>query len=93
MSGFLAPKCKESEDICMNMPGEDSKVFELFTHWLYQGSVPYPTSVKGINHLVDFYIFTQKGCINEVADRTMEAIISGYYYKRPEMTPERVEKI
>ncbi|QSZ35251.1 hypothetical protein DSL72_008120 [Monilinia vaccinii-corymbosi] len=90
---FSTSRFREGQEKRMEMPEDDPEAFELFTHWLYRGSVPRPFDADGFDHLVSLYVFAEKLCINEVADKTIDAIISGDYSMQPEMTPKRVERI
>ncbi|KAI9640785.1 hypothetical protein NHQ30_010625 [Ciborinia camelliae] len=75
-AAFAPDGFKESHDSVIDMPEDDPKVFELFVHWLYRGTIAEVKSRESedIITLFDLYIFAEKLCINELANKTMDAL-------------------
>ncbi|KAF7922965.1 hypothetical protein EAE99_007156 [Botrytis elliptica] len=65
---------QESHSSCMDMPEDDPEAFELFVHWLYRGEVRRATKCTDSVQFFQLYIFAEKLCLNELANKTMDAI-------------------
>lgn len=58
----------------MHLPEETSDAFGLFVHWLYKGEVPLIHTQNYLERLFKLYVFAEKLCLVELANRTMNRI-------------------
>ncbi|TVY40715.1 hypothetical protein LSUB1_G002409 [Lachnellula subtilissima] len=58
----------------MYLPEESSDAFGLFVHWLYRGRVSLVHSQKHLERLFKLYVFAEKLCLVELANKTMDII-------------------
>ncbi|KAF5877974.1 uncharacterized protein Bfra_000139 [Botrytis fragariae] len=76
---------KESQDCSMDIPEDEPGVFEYFMHWLYRGT------------LLGVYIFAEKLCVNELANKAINAIQaiskSDDFDQLPDCIVEHADKI
>ncbi|KAF7894599.1 uncharacterized protein EAF01_010049 [Botrytis porri] len=71
---FSAGGFKESQDCSMDIPEDDPGVFEYFMHWLYRGTVPEAKILENFDQLLGVYIFAEKLCVNELANKAIDAL-------------------
>ncbi|KAF7929325.1 uncharacterized protein EAE98_005244 [Botrytis deweyae] len=86
---------QESHSSCMDMPEDDPEAFELFLHWLYRGEVRRATKLTDIDQFLKLYVFSEKLCLNEVANKTMDAIQEMNYdlYTLPKCSLEQLDGV
>jgi len=58
----------------MNLPEESPDAFGLFVDWLYKGIVPSVPSQKHLERLFKLYVFAEKLCLIELANKAMDKI-------------------
>jgi hypothetical protein len=68
---------KESEGV-LRLPEESPGVFSLFIDWLYRSRIAHTNSGRHWVNLFNLYIFAEKLCLNELANRTMDRIRHTY---------------
>ncbi|ESZ89625.1 hypothetical protein SBOR_9992 [Sclerotinia borealis F-4128] len=90
---FSAGGFKESVESSIDMPEDEPEVFEHFVHWLYRGTILKATKDEDFERLLDLYIFAEKLCINEFANKTIDAIQDMDLRPNPDITLERVRKM
>ncbi|KAM0141390.1 hypothetical protein ACHAP3_002253 [Botrytis cinerea] len=85
---FSAGGFKESQECSMDMPEDEPGVFEYFMHWLYRGTVPEAKALEDFEQLLGVYIFAEKLCVNELANKAIDAIQaitkSGKFHQLPD---------
>jgi hypothetical protein len=64
---------KESEGI-MHLPEEHPGAFSLSVNWLYRSRATHVNTVRHWINLFNLYIFAEKLCLNELANRTIDRI-------------------
>jgi hypothetical protein len=64
---------KESEGT-MDLPEEHPGAFALSVDWLYRSRVTHVNTVRHWINLFNLYIFAEKLCLNELANRTIDRI-------------------
>ncbi|THV48588.1 hypothetical protein BGAL_0239g00100 [Botrytis galanthina] len=89
-SGF-----RESQSSSMDMPEDNPEAFELFIHWLYRGEVRSATKLTDVDQFLQLYIFAEKLCLNELANKTMDAIqaISDDLDESPQCSLEQLDGV
>ncbi|KAK6615873.1 ankyrin repeat-containing protein [Botrytis cinerea] len=85
---FSAGGFKESQECSMDMPEDEPGVFEYFMHWLYRGTVPEAKALEDFDQLLGVYIFAEKLCVNDLANKAIDAIQaitkSGKFHQVPD---------
>jgi hypothetical protein len=64
---------KESEGI-MLLPDEHPGAFSLFVDWLYRSRISHVSTARHWVNLFNLYIFAEKLCLNELANRAIDRI-------------------
>jgi hypothetical protein len=64
---------KESEGI-MHLQDEHPGAFSLFVNWLYRSRISHVSTARHWVDLFNLYIFAEKLCLNELANRTIDRI-------------------
>ncbi|CAD6441481.1 8381d201-8d09-46f8-90a6-3cc1c6cbfc1d [Sclerotinia trifoliorum] len=73
-SAFSAGAFKEGQESIMDIPEDEPEAFELFVNWLYRASLPTSSRSGDLHWLLSLYIFAEKLCMNELANKTIDAI-------------------
>lgn len=94
-SAFAPDGFKEGYESSITMPEDDPQTFELFLHWLYQGALPHGLIDDDFHPLLHLYIFAEKLCLDEVANKTMDALqaIGDGPFDLPNLGNEEVDTI
>ncbi|TGO68100.1 hypothetical protein BOTNAR_0030g00220 [Botryotinia narcissicola] len=94
-AAFSAGGFRESQTSSMDMPEDDPEAFELFIHWLYRGEVRRAAKVTDIDQFLQLYIFAEKLCLKELANKTMDEIqsISGDLNEFPQCSLEQLDGV
>lgn len=61
-------------DGVIHLPEECPGAFGLFVDWLYRGTVPLVASQYHLERLFKLYVFAEKLCMEELANKTMDKI-------------------
>jgi hypothetical protein len=56
------------------LPEERTEAFGLFVDWLYRGTVPLVASQHHLERLFHLYVFAERLCMEQLANKTMDKI-------------------
>ena len=87
---------KEGVDHVMYIPDDSPGAIGLFIHWLYKSNIAPGHSLSYVYDLYDLYILTNKLCLDELKNKTMDAIVEvarEYDLRDVLITPEIIKKL
>ncbi|KAM3077598.1 hypothetical protein ACMFMG_006934 [Clarireedia jacksonii] len=72
---------KEGQEGKMYLEEESAGAVAIFVEWLYRSRIRPTTHLRYLHDLFKLYVMAEKICLDELADRVIDAIIRSFYDK------------